>query len=314
MNKKKNNRKGGAPSSNRNQRKKRVSDLDPLQLVKKAQTSSEVNYQSELTYNQYPLNDKIKYNLHKMGFKKPTEIQEKTFDHLINQKNLVGIANTGTGKTAAFLIPVIQQLIDNSKIQTLILVPTRELALQIQEEFDKLSENLDFRSSAFIGGTNVETDVRKAKAKLQLIIGTPGRLLDLLNRRALNLKNVENLVIDEFDRMLDMGFIHDLRAIINTLPKRNHTMLFSATLNKKQEELINEIVPGAIRVEVSDGVTTSKNVNQDIIRLAEGDSKYDLLTELINNQEVNKVILFTETKRLADRLSKKLNKSGIKSE
>lgn len=314
MNKQKNNRRGVTPSANKNQRKKRVSDLDPFQLVKQAQNISETKYNSTLTYKQFPINDKLKHNLEKMGFESPTEIQEKTFNHLINQENLVGIANTGTGKTAAFLIPIIHQLIENPKVKSLILVPTRELALQIQDEFVKLSKNLNLKSSCFIGGTNVETDVRKAKAKVQLTIGTPGRLLDLLNRRALDLRGVENLVIDEFDRMLDMGFINDLRILIKNLTQRKHTMLFSATLNKKQEEIINEIVPKAIRVEVSDGVTTNKNINQDIIRINDGDNKYDLLTGLINNQEVNKVILFTETKRLADRLSKKLNKSGIKSD
>lgn len=314
MNQKKKNRRGGSPNANQRTRKKRVSDIDPKQLIKKAEIGTEVKYQPNQSFNEFPIDNQLKSNLKKMGFEYPTEIQEKTFDYLQDGKNVVGIANTGTGKTAAFLIPIIQQLIESPSLQTLILVPTRELALQIKGEFDKLSKNLSFKSSCFIGGTNIASDINQARRPGAIIIGTPGRLLDLNNRRALDLRRVQNLVIDEFDRMLDMGFINDLNLILKTTQNRKHTMLFSATLNTNQEKLISEIVPNAIRVEVSDGVTTSKNINQDIIRLNQGEDKYDLLTNLIMTDDVNKVILFAETKRLADRLSKRLNKSGIKSD
>lgn len=314
MNQNKKNRKGGTPNPKRVSRNKRTSDIDPTQLIKKAQVNSEEKYIPIQAFKDFSIDSQLKSNLTKMGFEYPTEIQEKTFDYLQEGKNVVGIANTGTGKTAAFLIPIIQQLIESPSLQTLILVPTRELALQIKGEFDKLSKNLSFKSSCFIGGTNIASDINQARRPGAIIIGTPGRLLDLNNRRALDLRRVQNLVIDEFDRMLDMGFINDLNLILKTIQSRKHTMLFSATLNTNQEKLISEIVPNAIRVEVSDGVTTSKNINQDIIRLNQGEDKYDLLTNLIMTDDVNKVILFAETKRLADRLSKRLNKSGIKSD
>lgn len=251
-----------------------------------------------------------------MGFVSPTEIQDKTFDRLVEGANLIGIANTGTGKTGAFLIPILENLLRNKdqKFQSLIVVPTRELALQVYDEFKKLSEGLKLRAACYIGGTNIEKDIRSLNNYFDLVIGTPGRLLDLCNRGNLKLGRFEVLVLDEFDKMLDMGFIRDVRELINGMKQRRQTLLFSATKDPKQQTIINEIVTNPFLVEIHSGDSSSKNVDQDIIRVQEGQDKYRLLLDVLANPGFDKVILFTETKHLANRLSQKLIDSGITSD
>lgn len=300
---------------NQTKRSIKKSTLSPSQFIHKAQPIQELNYVSKFTFDDLNINPTLRNNLKNIGFSNPTEIQEKTINHLISNKNLVGIANTGTGKTGAFLIPIINQLLNTDReFKTLIIVPTRELALQIHDEFNKMTKGLKFKANCHIGGTNISQDLIKARKPAHLIIGTPGRLLDLNERRALSFNNIEKLVLDEFDRMLDMGFINSIRSILGQMKVRNHTMLFSATVNASQENLINEIVKNPIKIELSNGNTSASNVQQDIIKVAVNEDKYKLLLGLVKKDGFEKVILFTETKRLADKLSKKLNNSGIKSD
>ena len=251
-----------------------------------------------------------------MRFVSPTEIQEKTLPVLLEGKNLIGIANTGTGKTGAFLIPVVERLLRNkeTKFQSLIIVPTRELALQVYDEFVKLSGGLNLRAACYIGGTNVEKDVLSLRKSADIVIGTPGRLLDLTERGALKLSRFEVLILDEFDKMLDMGFVRDIRKLVNGMNRRKQTILFSATKDPKQQSIIAEIVKDPVLVEIHSGDKSSRNVDQDIIRVSDGQDKYLLLLKLLKDQEFDKVILFTETKHLANKLAKKLNDSGIKSD
>ncbi|EPB65799.1 ATP-dependent RNA helicase RhlE family protein [Ancylostoma ceylanicum] len=262
------------------------------------------------------LQPQLKANIQKMGFVSPTEIQDKTFDKLVEGANLIGIANTGTGKTGAFLIPILENLLRNNddRFQSLIIVPTRELALQVYDEFKKLSEGLKLRAACYIGGTNVEKDVRSLNNYFDLIIGTPGRLLDLRNRGSLKTNRFEVLVLDEFDKMLDMGFIRDIRELISGMKQRKQTLLFSATKDPKQQTIINEIVKNPFIAEIHSGDQSSKNVEQDIIRVEEGQDKFKLLLDLLENPDFDRVILFTETKHLANRLAKKLNGAGVKSD
>lgn len=194
------------------------------------------------------------------------------------------------------------------------MVPTRELALQVYDEFKKLAKNTQLTAMSFIGGTNVDADVRKLRNNCDFIIGTPGRLLDLNNRGSLKLNQFDVLILDEFDKMLDMGFIHDIRQITSKMNRRKQTLLFSATKDSKQKSIIDEIVQNPFIVEIQSENKSSKNVQQDIIKVNQGQEKFSMLLDLLSEVGFDKVILFTETKHLANRLSKRLNESGITSD
>ena len=294
------------------------STLDPLLLIQEASLDQEPQFKHVVTreYADFSLQQSLKDNIQKMGFTQPTPIQDQTFESLVDGRDLIGIASTGTGKTGAFLIPLLERFLtkETATYETLVVVPTRELALQVADELRKLTVGLKVRSACFIGGTNVEKDVRTLKNKFDFIIGTPGRLLDLKNRGSLKFHTMDVLVLDEFDKMLDMGFVHDIQTIAKYMVSRTQTLLFSATRDKKQQQIINQLVESPLVVELSSGDTSSKNVNQDIIRVEQGQNKFDLLQNLIVDGGFDKVILFTETKHLAKRLSGQLNAAGIKSD
>ena len=301
------------PQRNGGGRKK--STLNPSLLVKKASNTEVKEYISERDYNNMPISANLKECLHTKGFKKPTEIQDKTLEALLEGRDMLGIAQTGTGKTGAFLIPIIEELIENNtRSHALVVVPTRELATQVDDEFKSMSKGLGLQSSVFIGGTNINRDIQNLRKANNIIIGTPGRLLDLSSRKNLDLKKFKVLVLDEFDRMLDMGFVHDVKRIISSMHMREQTMLFSATLDRTQEELIGNILKNPITVKVSQGNTTGENIEQDIIRITNGDDKFNVLLNMVSDQTFEKVLLFEETKHKASRICMKLNKSGISSD
>lgn len=299
---------------NRGARNKMVSTIDPQKLVKKASQTKEEKFVSTLTFKDLHLQQKLERNIASKGYDRPTEIQEKAIPSLINGNDIIGIAATGTGKTGAFLIPIIHQMLEDKRTTALVIVPTRELAQQVHDEYRSLTNGLGFYSSCFIGGTNVNKDISIARKKNRFIVATPGRLNDLVDRRALNLNNSTILVLDEFDRMLDMGFINDVRKISNAMSNKAQTMLFSATIDKSQETLIKEFVQSPIRVNVTNGTKSSDNVHQDIIKVSGSENKFDVLLGLLNKSSFEKVILFAETKRTADNISKKLCKSGLRSD
>ncbi len=284
------------------------------QLIQKAEPVSLAPYKATTSFSSMNLHEGLKKNILKNGFKTPTEIQDKTFEELKKGSNLIGIAATGTGKTGAFLIPILDNLLQKKPFQTLVIVPTRELALQVQEEFNKLTIDLPAKAVCFIGGVNMDNDIRNLKKKNDVVIGTPGRLLDLAQRKLLFFDRFEVLILDEFDKMLDMGFVRDIQHIVGAMKQRKQTLLFSATKDKKQESIINEIVKNPFIVAVNTGDRSSLNVTQDIIRVKEGESKFGLLVELLKQKELEKVILFTETKHLANKVSKNLNLNGVKAD
>ncbi len=296
----------------RQSRGQKKSNLNPALLVKKATPFAVKNYESERRIEDLPISPNLKECLISKGFRKPTEIQDRTLEALLEKRDLLGIAQTGTGKTGAFLVPIIEQLLEyKQKNFALVMVPTRELATQVEEEFQSMAKGLGIYSACFIGGTNINKDINSLKRAKHVIIGTPGRLLDLHNRKSLNFGNFNTLVLDEFDRMLDMGFVHDVKRIIGSMHKRKHTLLFSATLDKTQEELIIGILHNPITVKVSTGDTTGDHIDQDIIRLKQGEDKFKVLQEMLSDGDFNKVLLFEETKHKANRLCGKLNKVGI---
>ncbi|MBN3518547.1 DEAD/DEAH box helicase [Algoriphagus lutimaris] len=294
--------------------KKKVSTLDPNLLIKKAKPTGQKGFQSKTSFTSLSLSKGLMNNLATKGYVNMTNIQEQSVAPLLEGRDMLGISNTGSGKTGAFLIPIIEHALqDKNQFTALIVTPTRELALQIEEEFKSLSKGMNLYSATFIGGTNINTDMKVLSRKLHVIVGTPGRLLDLASRRLLKLNQVKTLVLDEFDRMLDMGFVNDVKKLVGAMTQRKQTMLFSATLEANQKALINSLLNNPVEVKINSGVTTNENIEQGIIRVPEGKDKFVLLADLFQDRGMDKVIIFTETKRLADKLSKKLNQSGIKS-
>lgn len=294
--------------------KKKESTLDAKLLVKKAQPSGQAGFRTETPFTKLNLQPALLKNLKDKGYESMTNIQEQSIFPLMEGRDLLGISNTGSGKTGAFLIPIIEHAkADQQQFTALIVTPTRELALQIEEEFKTLTKGMNLYSATFIGGTNINSDFKSLNRKLHVIVGTPGRLLDLYDRKLLKLNQVNTLVLDEFDRMLDMGFVHDVKKLVNAMTKRSQTMLFSATLEPTQKALIDGLLNNPVVVKINSGGTTSENVEQETIRVPEGRDKFEMLASLFKDKTMDRVIIFTETKRLADRLSKKLNETGIKS-
>lgn len=295
-------------------KKKKVSSLDPNLLIQAASIAE--NKVEEITrkFEEFNLNNALATNLKNCGFVTSTPIQNRSFESIINKEDIIGIASTGTGKTGAFLIPLIQRLLNDQKFKTLIVVPTRELALQVADTFKMIAKDMPITSLCFIGGTDVEKDVRKLKNPVDFVIGTPGRLIDLKDRQALILKNFDVLILDEFDKMLDMGFVKDIKTLVTYMINRKQTLLFSATRDQKQQGIINDLMDDPTIIEVTSGNESSTNVHQDIIRIATGEDKFLKLVELVKTKEAPKTIVFTETKHLANRICQKLQKNGIKSD
>ena len=292
--------------------KRKSSILDPDQLIKKAIFGEEKTYESARDFADMPIDRRLKNSLAKKGFEKPSQIQDESLELLKSGRDLIGIANTGTGKTAAFLIPIIEKLLKQRDPQTaLVVVPTRELALQVEKEFISLTTGLGLFASSYIGGTSVNKDLAKLKRKSHVIIGTPGRLIDLINQRALRINRVPVLVLDEFDRMLDMGFVRDIKRLVEEMTSRKQTMLFSATIDKSQKTLIKTLVKDPVEIKVNSGTTSSDKVDQDIIKVPAEANKFKMLTDLISESGFDKVLVFAETKRWVDRVAKKLNQAGI---
>ena len=291
--------------------------IDPALLEKRAVApKEEVKFVAKQSFADMPLNESLKANLVKKGFVNPSEIQEKTYEALRAGKDVLGIAQTGTGKTGAFLIPIIEQILHRKNTQhthALVVVPTRELAQQVSDEFRSLGSGMRLFSSCFIGGNNINKDIQALRRQSHVIIGTPGRLLDLINRKVLRLGDINTLVLDEFDRMLDMGFIKDVRKICYNMQNRKQTLLFSATVDKSQSEMIDWILTDPVKVQVSNGTTTGDHIDQELIRIGSPEEKFSVLAKMIQDPEFKRVLIFDETKRGVSRLCGRLKKEGIPS-
>ncbi len=293
----------------------KTKSLDPTLFVKKAISQEVTKYTSTRLIEDLQVNPIIVKNLLKKGFKTPTEIQDKTLEAILDGRNLVGLAQTGTGKTAAFLVPIINNLINQRpNFQVLIVSPTRELALQIESEFKSISKDLNLSSNCLIGGTSVMRDVTNLRRPSHLIIGTPGRISDMIRQRALNLKNFSILVLDEFDRLLDMGFSHDIQFFVDGMSNRKQTVLFSATEEKGQKALINNLLENPVEVRVRTGNVSPESIDQDIIRVKNGENKMDVLVSMVRDKSFEKVLVFAETKRWVSRITKDLRQAGIKAD
>ena len=260
---------------------------------------------------EYNLVRELKNNITYKKYTCPTKIQYEAIPQILQGKDILGLASTGSGKTAAFLIPMINKGVLDSSQRFLIIEPTRELAMQIQDEFMQLARNTGLRSVLVMGGNSMGAQIGILKRDPQFVIATPGRLKDLVERKAINLLKVNNVVLDEVDRMLDMGFIDDIRFITSQLSENKQSLFFSATMNRKSEEIANSLLKRPVRIEV-EKQEAGKNVDQDIIRLKNGENKFEVLCDYVSKDEFKKVLIFTRTKREAENLSHKLLDKGIK--
>jgi len=307
----------GAGSSGFGQRKRMgrpEKKIDPARFINKAMMEdSNENFTPENKFQDFKIDQQLVAAAFNKGYKIPTPIQDQIIPHIVNGSDVVGIADTGTGKTAAFLLPLINKILRNPKEQILIVAPTRELAIQIDQEFKFFAKRIRIFSVCCVGGTNISRQISELHHNYNLIIGTPGRLKDLIGRRMIYLLDFNTVVLDEADRMFDMGFINDTRFIINGMPKRRQTLFFSATISRNIENIIREFTQNPIRVSVK-ARDTSMNVEQDIIKIEQGETKLDVLHNLLNQKEFNKVLIFGRTKHGVEKISRTLNRRGFKVE
>ncbi|HYG37258.1 MAG TPA: DEAD/DEAH box helicase [Cytophagales bacterium] len=250
------------------------------------------------------------------GYTTPTPIQAQAIPHVLEGKDLLACAQTGTGKTAAFAIPVLQLLQNKTTttgIKALILTPTRELAVQVGESLGTYGKHLRLKHTVIFGGVSQHTQTTALRRGVDIVVATPGRLLDLINQGFVNLNKVENLVLDEADRMLDMGFINDIRKIITKLPSTRQTIFFSATMPAEIKTLVASILKDPVKVEVTPESSAAETINQMVYFVEKGDKKA-LLQHIINKEEIQNVLVFTKTKHGADKVVQDLNRSGINAE
>jgi len=262
---------------------------------------------------------KFRRALKDVGYTQPTPIQSQAIPQLLRGKDLLGIAQTGTGKTAAFALPLLQRLDEEDspakprKPRALILAPTRELALQIHEELDRFGRYTGLRHAFIFGGVSQNPQVRALRQGLDVVVATPGRLLDLAAQRHIDLSEVSVLVLDEADRLLDMGFVRDVKRIVAQTPTSRQSLLFSATMPNEVARLAREILDDPVRVDVSPKQVTVKEIDQRVVMVGNGD-KQRMLEHLLRGDEVSRAIVFTRTKHGANKVARKLENAGIGAE
>jgi superfamily II DNA/RNA helicase len=288
--------------------------LDISAFINKTRTSRHKNTAEDIkhTFQDFELDSRLLSLITAQGYITPTPIQDKVIPVVMEEKDVVGLANTGTGKTAAFLIPLIQKALLNPKEQVLIMTPTRELAPQIGKELEKITKQMGVYFTTCVGGEYIGMQIKKLKKQNHFIIGTPGRLIDLVKRRALALNTITTVVLDEADRMLDMGFINDIRFLMSQTPKERQTLCFSATMSPKIKTLVQDFLQQPRIISVTN-TQTPDNIEQDVIRVGRHD-KIDVLFNLLKQEEFDKVLIFGRTKKGVEELSRMLSRKGIKTE
>lgn len=288
--------------------------IDVSKFINKAVISEKtVPYVPKHSFTDFLIDPKIKTTIATKGYFVPTPIQDQAIPHILHGKDVVGIANTGTGKTAAFLIPLINKVLKQPKEKILIVVPTRELAQQIEEEFRGFATHMNMWAVCCVGGANIVAQIRALGRPFNFVIGTPGRLRDLIERRRLNLSEYSTVVLDEADRMLDMGFINDIKYMVAQMNPKRHTLFFSATMSREIEALIKDFLTDPVMISVKTG-NTSEQVDQDVIRVPLGKNKMDVLYEMLAKPHFDKVLIFGKTKHGVQRLADTLIQKGFKAE
>ena len=289
--------------------------IDPQKFVNKSVAAKEeVVFVPEHKFKDFNFAPALQRNVDERGYVTPTPVQDKAIQPAMDGKDIIALANTGTGKTAAFLLPILSRLaVDPNSVRALIMAPTRELANQIDDEFRQFSKGMGLYSALCVGGVNIGPQIKQIKRGPQLIIGTPGRLKDLVQQKALRLGAADVLVLDEADRMLDMGFINDIRFLIAQMPEERQSLCFSATMTPDIRRLIDGILkdPITVSVRVSE---TAEHIEQDVVRANSKEHKVELLQEMLRQPDYEKVIVFGQTKFGVQRLADKLMMAGIPSE
>jgi superfamily II DNA/RNA helicase len=288
--------------------------IHPSKFINKAVVKAdEVPYEAKHAFTDFPFGAQLQHNIAAKGYVTPSAIQDQAIPHIVDGRDVIGLANTGTGKTAAFLLPILERQSGISlRPSVLIMAPTRELAQQINDEFRDFSRGLDLYSTVVVGGMNIDRQIRDLRRRPHVIIGTPGRLKDLLQRRELQLKNMTTLVLDEADRMLDMGFLPDMKTIIGAMPAERQTLFFSATITPEITMLTRDFLKDPVTVSVRT-TETSDHVEQDVVSYRDKAHKIELLVNMLSNEAYEKVLVFGETKFGVQRLSDHLDNIGIPS-
>ena len=288
--------------------------IDPARFVNKAIAPQDFagGESKKVKFNDFEISALLKKVIANKGYQDATPIQAKTIPQILKGVDVVGIADTGTGKTAAFLAPLIDKVLTNRRTKILIVAPTRELAVQIDEEFKSLAKGLKIFSACCVGGASVSRQLAQLRYFNNFVIGTPGRLKDFIERKRINLAEFSAIVLDEADRMMDMGFIADMRFLLAGMPQSRQTLFFSATLSGEIERLIGEFLRDPVFISIKSR-DTSKNVDQDVVKIC-GRNKIEILRTLLDGLEFKKVLVFGRTKHGVEKLCQTLSKTGIKAE
>lgn len=304
------NRRGGRSGGSN---KRRGEYIDPTRFVQVAKPTQAVDYQPKHRFEDFPVAQLILDNLKAKGYTVPSPIQDQTIPLGLEGRDIIGLANTGTGKTAAFSVPMLHALISRQQTKALIIAPTRELAQQIETECRSIAKGSGLSGAVLIGGTSMGPQLRDLRGNPRIVIGTPGRIKDHVERRTLHLQHFNIVVLDEVDRMLDMGFLPDVSFILKELAPERQSFFFSATMDPKVRSLIQTFShdPETISVKSTD---SSDHVNQNIVRYAGTHDKMDKLHDILLKEEVAKVIVFDETQRSVERLSNELISRGFKAD
>jgi superfamily II DNA/RNA helicase len=262
-------------------------------------------------FSDFQVHPQIVKNIEFLKFVEPTPIQDKTLEHGLAGTDIIGLADTGTGKTLAFVLPIINKIMADPNQTALIMAPTRELAVQIREEIRQLAASMPIYSALLIGGSDIRRQIMELKRRPHIFIGTPGRIKDLYQRNVLHFNSTKTVVLDEVDRMLDMGFVKDITEIMSLLPEAKQTLLFSATLDNRIESIAMNFMKSPIKISVKTGAT-AQNVEQNVIKASGKANKINTLKDLLRKDEFQKVIVFMRTKHSAEEVARELFDSGFK--
>lgn len=305
---------GARPSGqnrfNRPSRRNVAKVIDPRLFVRPAVESKTVEVSVNHRFEDFDLPEVILSNVKAKGFDRPTPIQDQALEPVLRGEDVMGLADTGTGKTLAFVLPILKKILENPNQTALIMAPTRELAVQIRDEVRSLSNGTQIFSCLLIGGSDIWRQMQDLKRRPHIYIGTPGRLKDLHTRRALDLTQTHTVVLDEMDRMLDMGFVKDITYILSLVPHDRQSMLFSATIDNRVEEIARGFMKSPVKISVKTG-DTSQNVEQNVIKATGKLEKVAVLKELLVKDEFRKVLIFGRTKYGVDDIYFSLVKLGF---
>jgi superfamily II DNA/RNA helicase len=304
---------GGNSNRNTRNRGRKGDYIDPSRFVKVATASQNEPYVAQNSFADFNLAPLLQANLTKKGYVTPSPIQDQAIPAGLEGRDVIGLASTGTGKTAAFALPVLQQLITDPGSYALIIAPTRELAEQIETECRMLAKGSGLTGALLIGGTGMGPQLRDLRGNPRIVIGTPGRIKDHLQRGTLKLQRFNEIVLDEVDRMLDMGFIHDVTSILSEASSKRQSFFFSATLDASVRTLINTFSNDPVTFSLK-ASATSENVHQDVIHFESKSDKLDKLHNLLVQKDVTKVLIFDETQRSVERLYQELLARGFETE